>query len=305
MSERKVTILVPCYNGGRFLDQLFASLAAQTFRDFEVVIVDDGSTDPDTKGRLERLPPEIRVIRQDNKGLAAARNTGFRSARTEFVLPLDCDDVIEPTFLAEAFEILANAPADVAFVFSHIKLTGGRQGVHECSFDPFDQLFLNELPYCLLTRKAAWAAVGGYDESMRNGYDGYADWDFNIHLCVAGFRAVGIPKPLFVYWVRTDGMLVSLSARMHGTIWRFVRHKYREHYRIPALITRWRRNGSLASAFRAAGLLFLAAALPSSWFDRIFYAILIAAHRRQTRAYLASHPQNVLKHSMASERSET
>ena len=288
MSIPQVTIVVPCYNGGRFFDQMFASLDAQTFRDFEVIIVDDGSTDPDTQAQLNSVPPGVSVIRHENKGLAAARNTGFSAARSEVVLPLDCDDVLEPSFLAEAMELLSRAPPEVAFVYCHIKLTGGRQGVHKCDFDPFDQLFLNELPYCLLTRKSAWAAVRGYDERMKDGYGGYADWDFNIHLSVAGFRAIRLDKPLFVYWVRPDGMLVSLSARMHGTIWRYIRRKYSDQYRFSALFARWREQHSFASAFRGAGLLLLATALPLRWFDQLFYQLLVAAHRRQTKAYLAN-----------------
>jgi hypothetical protein len=160
--------------------------------------------------------------------------------------------------------------------------------VHECNFDPFDQLFLNELPYCLLMRKSAWDAIGGYDESMRDGYGGYADWDFNIHLSVAGYRAIRIDKPLFIYWVRTDGMLVSLSAKMHGTIWRYIRQKYRDEYRLAALYRRWHEHCSVFSAVRAAGLLLLATVLPLRWFDQLFYTLLVAAHRRQTQAYLAA-----------------
>jgi glycosyltransferase involved in cell wall biosynthesis len=285
MMAPKVTIVVPCFNGGRFFDQLFGTLAAQTFRDFDVVIVDDGSTDAETKDRLAALPPGMQVLRQPNAGLAAARNTGFRAARGEFVLPLDCDDMIEPSFLAEAAELLSRAPASVAFVFCHIRLVGGRLGVHECSFDPFRQLFLNELPYCMLIRKSAWATVGGYDEEMRDGYDGYADWDFNIHLSIAGFRAIGIERPLFHYYVRPDGMLVSLSARMHGTIWRYIRRKYREHYRLRSLYARWKERRSLASACRGISLLLLATVLPTSWFDQLFYRVLVAVHRRQTEAH--------------------
>jgi glycosyltransferase involved in cell wall biosynthesis len=288
MSVPELTIVVPCYNGGRFFDQMFAGLDQQTFRDFEIIIVDDGSTDADTKARLQNLPAGASVVHQENKGLAAARNTGFKAARTEIVLPLDCDDVLDPTFLAEAMALLKAAPPQVAFVYSHIKLTGGRHGVHECDFDPFDQLFLNELPYCLLMRKSAGAAIGGYDETMRDGYDGYADWDFNIHLLVAGYRAIRIDKPMFIYWVRTDGMLVSLSAKMHGTIWLYIRKKYRDEYRLAALYRRWRERRSMSSAFRGAGLLFLATVLPLRWFDQLFYLLLVAAHRRQTQAYLAT-----------------
>src|ERR1700750_1583500 len=149
MSAPELTIVVPCYNGGRFFDQMFAGLDRQTFRNFEVIIVDDGSTDADTKARLQNLPAGASVIHQENRGLAAARNTGFNAARSEIVLPLDCDDVLEPSVLSEAMVLLSAAPSEVESVYSPIKLTGGRQGVHECDFDPFGQLFLNELPYCL------------------------------------------------------------------------------------------------------------------------------------------------------------
>jgi glycosyltransferase involved in cell wall biosynthesis len=288
MSTPEVTIVVPCYNGGRFLDQMFAGLDAQGFRDFEVIIVDDGSTDPETAARLKSLPPRVSVIHQHNKGLAAARNTGFRAARSRYVLPLDCDDVIEPSFLSEATALLSAAPEQVVFVYSHIRLTGARRGIHECSFDRFDQLFLNELPYCVLIRKSAWAAVGGYDENMRDGYGGYADWDFSIHLSAMGFRAIGIDKPLFIYWVRPDGMLVSLSARMHGTIWRHIRRKYPDLYSLPSLYRRWRERRSPASACRALVLLLLTAMLPLRWFDWLFYRVLVATHRRQTQAYIGA-----------------
>ena len=99
MSAHKVTVVVPCYNGGRFFDQMFECLDRQIFRDFEVILVDDGSIDLDTKARLEDLPSGVKLIRQENAGLPAARNTGIRAATSEFILPLDCDDMIESGFL--------------------------------------------------------------------------------------------------------------------------------------------------------------------------------------------------------------
>ena len=87
-----VSVIVPCYNGGRFLPQLLASLARQTFRDFEIIIVDDGSTDAATRQALDTLDPSVHVIRQANKGLSAARNAGIAAAAADLVLTLDCDD---------------------------------------------------------------------------------------------------------------------------------------------------------------------------------------------------------------------
>src|SRR5579872_5766851 len=96
-----ISVVVPCYNGGRFIDALMASLDAQTFRDFEIILVDDGSTDELTAQKLAEIKDRVRIVRQDNRGLPAARNSGIREARADIVFPLDCDDTIEPTFLAE------------------------------------------------------------------------------------------------------------------------------------------------------------------------------------------------------------
>ncbi|MEI9805486.1 MAG: glycosyltransferase [Pseudolabrys sp.] len=97
----KISVVVPCYNGGKFLDQLLTSLARQTFRDFDILIVDDGSTELATKAKLATLDPSIRVVHQENRGLSAARNTGFAHARADLVFAIDCDDQIEPTYLDE------------------------------------------------------------------------------------------------------------------------------------------------------------------------------------------------------------
>jgi glycosyltransferase involved in cell wall biosynthesis len=277
----RVSIIVPCHNGGRFLDGLLASLGAQTFRDFETIIVDNGSTEAATREKLEHLGPEMRVVHQENRYLPGARNRGFLEARAELVLPLDCDDVLEPSFLAETVPLLENAPPDTAFVFTHARLAGTLAGVLQRHLNRFDQLFLNQLPYCLLLRRSAWQAVGGYDETMR---DGTEDWEFNIRLSCAGFHGIELAKPLFVYSVRPDGMLLSRSTRMHGTIWRHIRSRHADLYRIGALVQLWRATRatpSKVSAGTAAGLLILAKLLPEAWFNNLFFRLLVKARARQ------------------------
>ena len=279
VSEPAISVVVPCYNAGEFLDGVLATLAAQTFRDFEVCVVDDGSTDPATQAKLALLAPPVRLIRQSNRGLAGARNRGFAEARARCVVPLDCDDKLEPTFLEETFAAVCNAPADVGFAFTHVRLAGARSGVRRCHFDPFDQLFVNELPYCLLVRKSAWKAVSGYDETMR---DGYEDWEFNIRLAAAGYRGVEIAKPLFVYTVRGDGMLLSRSARLHGTLWGRIRRKHAPLFRPAALWAFWRarrkRSGRI-SAGAAAALLALSGAVPATWLNWLYYRVLVIRSR--------------------------
>jgi GT2 family glycosyltransferase len=281
VSEPAVSVIVPCYNGGRFLDDLCASLAAQTFRDFEAIVVNDGSTDEATLRKLASLEPPIHVVPQLNKRLPGARNMGFRAAKGEFLLPLDCDDRLDPSFLAETVAVLRKAPPDVGFAFAHVRLTGDMDGVMPRHFNRFDQLFLNQLPYCMLIRRAAWQTAGGYDEAMHAGME---DWEFNIRLLRAGFRGVEIAKPLLIYRVSRDGMLMSRTARQHGTVWRYIRSKHPDLYRLPALIATWRSNRTVpgkVAPLKAAGLLGLAKLLPESWFNRLFYRLLTATRARR------------------------
>ncbi len=278
MSEPTVSVIVPCFNGGRFLDGLLASLAAQTFRDFEIIIVDDGSTDAFTQQKLAALGPEIRVVRQENRGLPGARNTGFHAAQGSFVLPLDCDDTIEPSFLAETVAALSNARPGIGFVFTHMRLIGGMEGIMPRAFNRFDQLLLNNLPYCMLIRKSAWEAAGGYDETMS---DGYEDWEFNIRLAAAGFHGIELATPLFVYRISSEGMLLSRSARMHGALWRRVRERHAELYNFQMLRDihyAWRIAPRRFAFLTALIMLAGAHLLPDRVVGLFFYASLRSAH---------------------------
>ncbi len=235
-----VSVIVPCFNGGRFLDSLMASLASQTFRDFEIVVVDDGSTDELTIRKLAALEDEVRIVRQDNRGLPAARNAGIRHARADLIFPLDCDDTIEPSFLAETVASLQAAPPDVGMVVTYLRLFEADSGVVPRYFNRFDQLFTNAPSNSLVFRKACWSAVGGYDETMRVGYE---DWDFALRLAEAGFRGISIAKPLYNYRVASaaaPSMLSGIRARrLYADLWRELRARHPRSYSFPALIRLW------------------------------------------------------------------
>jgi glycosyltransferase involved in cell wall biosynthesis len=268
-----VSVIVPCYNGGRFLDALMASLDRQTFRDFEIVIVDDGSSDPETLRKLATLEGRARVIHQENRGLSGARNAGIRAARSDLVAPLDCDDAFEPPFLAEAVALMRNAPPDVAVVFSHMRLTGVATGFLERHFNRFDVLFTNPMPSGLLLRKSCWEAVGGYDETLR---DGYEDWEFTLRLSQHGYRGIEIPKPYYVYAMAREGMLLDRSSRLHATLWRSIRRKHPQLYRPWAILSLWRRtrdgSGSVSLAKGLAALI-LTTILPDSWYSHLVVSL--------------------------------
>ena len=117
----RVSVIVPAYNYERFIADALESLRAQTFTDWECVIVDDGSTD-DTAAVAERfasLDSRIRVLRQSNRGVSAARNTALRSTSAELVQFLDADDRLEPWKLEEQVRFL-DAHPETAIVFGNV-----------------------------------------------------------------------------------------------------------------------------------------------------------------------------------------
>ena len=230
-----ISVVIPCYNSGATLAQTVASVKAQTWTNLEIIVVDDGSTEPNTCAVLAALEGAT-VASQPNSGLPAARNAGFRAARGEYVLPLDADDWLEPTALEEMMQVLKSS-AHASFVFCDLQLEGEASGVLQKHYNFFEQLSLNQLPYCLLMPKRLWTEAGGYDESMRQGYE---DWEFNIRLGTLGYYGQRVAQPLFHYRVSSSGMLISKSNRLHGRLWSEVQARHKSTYRWSNLIRLWR-----------------------------------------------------------------
>ncbi|HWE78652.1 MAG TPA: glycosyltransferase family A protein [Pseudolabrys sp.] len=284
-----VSIVVPCFNGGRFLDGLMASLARQSFRDFEIIIVDDGSSDPQTLRKLSALNGSATVIRQMNRGPAAARNTGIRGAKADIIFALDCDDTIEPGFLAETVPLLRASPSDVGMVFSDLRLTGAETGLVSRYFNRFDLLFTNTLSSGLVMRRDAWLAAGGYDEAMRSGYE---DWDFSLRLARADFRGLRVAKPLYVYHIADDAAPSRSTEidtkRLYGGLWRHIRERHAQSYTTAEMLRLWRasRDGSSrVPLWKGLAACALARVLPDAAFN-----LLIARLHRRPRADAARMP---------------
>jgi glycosyltransferase involved in cell wall biosynthesis len=234
----RVSVVIPYFNAHATLAETLRALDAQTFRDFETIVVDDGSTAPEAQALLATLPDSVRILRQANRGLPGARNAGIAAAQGALVLPLDSDDLIEPQALAKLVTALDGEPgADLAF--SWTRRFGDEDGISPMAFNPFEQLIVNEAPYCMLMRRELIARAGGYDESMREGYE---DWEFNIRLIALGARAVVLPEPLFLYRIRAGSMLRATTMRRHVEIWRAIRRRHPALYGMRGLVDAWRRG---------------------------------------------------------------
>ena len=206
----KVSVIIPCYNQGTYLGEAVDSVLAQTFQDFEILVVDDGSTDGETVKILKGSAwPKTRVIRTENQGLSAARNTGIGEAQGSYILPLDADDKIGKGYLEDAVRILDRHP-EIGIVYceaAYFGVKGGRWDLPEYSLD---KILNHNVIFCTaLFRKADWEVVGGYNVNMVYGWE---DWDFWLSLIHRGLKVYRIPKVYFYYRLREVSMVQGMDA---------------------------------------------------------------------------------------------
>jgi glycosyltransferase involved in cell wall biosynthesis len=200
----RISVLLPCFNHGAFIHEAIASVRAQTFQDFEIIVVDDGSTEAETVAVLDALEgPRVRVLRTANHGLPGARNFAAAHAAGELFCALDADDRLAPQWFDKALAILDARP-DLAFVSHWLETFGDeRWSWTPEACDLPSLLARNAVNGAALVRRNAFVAVGGYDESMREGCE---DWDFWLRLVESGHRGHIIPEVLFYYRRRADSM---------------------------------------------------------------------------------------------------
>ncbi|MES2209897.1 MAG: glycosyltransferase family A protein [Chloroflexota bacterium] len=250
-----VSVVIPCFGQAEYLPEAVSSVIRQTFEDWEIVIVDDGSTD-DTAAVAERLirsNPESRIqlLRQENRGLAGARNAGIAKSTGRFILPLDADDMLEPTMLARTVDLLMVHP-EVGIAYTDLRRFGAEDRVESAAdFDPDLIAEANQLNYCSLFRRGIWCAARGYNPNMVYGYE---DWDFWVACVERGYVARRIPEPLFLYRVRPGSMITR--ARAHDAeLLGQIRHNHPALYRLPSRLRRRSRMKVLRWKHRMGGLL--------------------------------------------------
>jgi glycosyltransferase involved in cell wall biosynthesis len=213
MASPTVTVVIPCYNQACFLPDAVAGVMGQTHADWELVIVDDGSADETAtvaRQLMDRNPGhEIRLVRQANAGLANARNVGISAARGRYILPLDADDTLDPSFLDVTTAFLDENP-HIGIVYTDIRHFGAADEIWPCGEFSLDvEKDDNRIPYCALFRREVWASTGGYV----TGIDAYADWHFWLKCLLLGWRGERIPQPLFLYRKRGASMLSEANLR--------------------------------------------------------------------------------------------
>ncbi len=211
-----LSVLVPCYNHGEFLLEAVASVEqACATEPLELVVVDDGSDEPWTLDVLAALSGlGYQVVRQEHRGLAAARNAGAAVARGDFLLPLDADNRLRPDFPSAARRVLDLEP-EVGVVYGDHWQFGLRTGtVRVPDFDLPRLLRGNYIDACACLRRRVWEDCGGWDGRMPG--SGWEDWDLWIGAADQGWRFHHLPKLGFDYRARPDSLIAACAREEVG-----------------------------------------------------------------------------------------
>lgn len=208
-----VSIVIPCFNDGRYLPDAIASAQTQTHPNIEIVVVDDHSTDVQTLDALRVAADRgAHVLKtpEGKKGPSAARNAGIAQASGDYILPLDADDKIDPAYIATALAVFERDP-DVVICGCNVRFFGLRH--HRLNQPPLSMVALVLEEYKLvnscLFRKSDWERVGGYDESLVFSREDMVFW---LDLLQLGGKIHVLPDEFFFYRIRPR----SLTAAVPG-----------------------------------------------------------------------------------------
>lgn len=219
----KVSVIIPCFNDGRFLNDALSSVKCHTHfgKEIEIIVVNDGSSDHFTLDLLKELESRneggIKIIHQSNKGPGAARNTGISIAEGSIILPLDCDNKLTIEYLDLAIELSdtnseLNNSADIIYGKQQ-RFGESKSGKQPSIKKDINSTLIhsNYLDTCAVFKKKVWKELGGYDEKLV--VVGYEDWEFWLRAYSASYRFKYIDQPLYHYRLRDDSLITRAKER--------------------------------------------------------------------------------------------
>jgi glycosyltransferase involved in cell wall biosynthesis len=198
-----VSIIIPAYNYGQFISECLDSVIAQTFSNWECIVVDNGSTDNTAEIVKSYAAKESRISYYftEQKGVSFARNLAVSYSKGDYILPLDADDRIATTYVAKALKILTDQP-QVKVAYCEAELFGAFTGRWMLPEFSIENLLIENSIFCTaLFRKKDFEAAKGFNEEMKEGFE---DWDFWIRMLGNGGEVYKIPEVLFYYRMRAS-----------------------------------------------------------------------------------------------------
>lgn len=220
-----VSIIIPCYNHGVFLNDLLENLSAVDEL-YELIIVNDGSTEESTLNALAEVEKRgYRVLHKPNGGLPSARNAGIEVARGKYILPLDADNKINTEFIKEACRIFEEFP-EVDVVYSDAQYFGDKNELWKVGDFNLQKLMIhNYIDACALVRKSVYAELGVYDTAFVGGFE---DWEMWLRIAFDNRKFYYWDQVGFHYRVADNSMSKQFvkNYERRNTLIRYIHQKY-------------------------------------------------------------------------------
>lgn len=197
---KKVSIIIPCFNQVEYIDDAIKSALNQTYKNIEIVVINDGSTQPSIKEAITIIDSYkllgVKIIHTSNEGVVHARNYAIRESSGDYILPLDADDKIAFKYVEECVKIFENSD-NLGIVYCEAELFGDINEKWDLPIYSFPEILLRNVIFSsAMFRKADWVETGGYNPNMALGWE---DYDFWLSIIQKGKAVYRIPEVLFFY----------------------------------------------------------------------------------------------------------
>ena len=214
MNKILLSVIIPCYNSGDYLREAIESVTlSKGDHQYEIIVINDGSTESETLKLLKEISTEnIKVIHQENRGPASARNTGIHKAQSEYILFLDSDNKIKPEFISTAINIF-ESDSEVDIIYGKPEFIGdftARNGFTTAPFDLAKIWFGNYIDMCSVIRKSVLQSLGMLDEDPI--LIGHEDWEFWIRAGIQKKKFYLIDEIMFEYRLRKNSLITQATS---------------------------------------------------------------------------------------------
>jgi glycosyltransferase involved in cell wall biosynthesis len=238
----KVSIVMPCYNDGKYIEESINSILKQTYKNVELIIINDGSTDEYTNELISKSEwPNTVLLKSNRLRPAGARNLGIEKASGKYILPLDADDIIDPTYIEKAVTIMEKNE-HIGVVYCKADLFGEQNGIWDLPSYSLDKMLLDNIVFVTaLFRKEDWSNIGGFNTCMKHGME---DYDFWLSILEIGRDIYQIPEVLFHYRIKPTSRTTEFQKNMDVVVETYTQiydnHPilYKEHQELYAKILR-------------------------------------------------------------------
>lgn len=225
-NEIIVSVIVPCYNYAHFLGEALESVLAQTYTNWECIIINDGSPDNTEEVALKYCERDgrFKYFYKENGGHSSARNFGIKNSSGKYILPLDSDDKISEVYLEKAVYVL-NLEPDVKIVCLQTQLFCDSDEI--IKMPPFELrslLIINYMVNSCMFRKEDFEKTNGYDETML----GFEDWNLWIEILKNGGRVLELPL-IGYYYRKKESSIYNLFLKDNKRVFKDLLKVYNNH----------------------------------------------------------------------------